>query len=337
MQSIATITDDVEDREISAAEIHGVHPHWAHGGGARPGTEGAFRLRLPKHHSGFARPEAGGPRRSQVSKGLRGGGHEAGELSGIRPRVDGQRKGLRERRRGTAWEFIVTVQAQCPARLQVVSNVDTEFDRRGPVMSATTTLIEGKPTVWSDVLGERAQELDCVVSRYLPMFYKRALRFLGNAPDAEDAVQDALLSAYRHLGQFRGQAQLSSWLMTIVTNAALMKLRRRHSGYFSLDEEQGEEGLKFSERLADSKPSPEEVCFTVEARNRLVEGVQRLSPKLRRTFQLRDIDGLTTKEAAHVLGIPQGTVKAQLARARAKLAGIMRGKPVRQRVPNGFS
>jgi RNA polymerase sigma-70 factor (ECF subfamily) len=156
------------------------------------------------------------------------------------------------------------------------------------------------------------------------MFYKRALRFLGNAPDAEDAVQDALLSAYRHLGQFRGQAQLSTWLMTIVTNAARIQLRRRHSGYFSLDQEQGEEGLTFSERLADSKPSPEEVCSTVEARNRLVVDVQRLSPKLRRTFQLRDIDGLTTKEAAHVLGIPQGTVKAQLARARAQLAGIMR-------------
>ena len=103
-----------------------------------------------------------------------------------------------------------------------------------------------------------------------------------------------------------------------------------HSGHFSLDQEQGEEGLTFSERLADSKPSPEEVCSIVEARNRLVEGVQRLSPKLRRTFQLRDIDGLTTKEAAHVLGVPQGTVKAQLARARAQLAGIMRGKPVRQ-------
>jgi RNA polymerase sigma-70 factor (ECF subfamily) len=198
-------------------------------------------------------------------------------------------------------------------------------------MSAITTFIEGKPIVWSDVLGERAQELDCIVSRYLPMLYKRALRFLGNAPDAEDAVQDALLSAYRHLGQFRGEAQLSSWLMTIVTNAALMQLRRRHSGYFSLDQEQGEEGLTFSERLADSKPSPEEACFTVEARNRLIEGVQRLSPKLRRTFQLRDIDGLTTKEVAHVLGIPQGTVKAQLARARAKLTGIMTGKPVRQR------
>ena len=198
-------------------------------------------------------------------------------------------------------------------------------------MSAITTFIEGEPAVCGGVFGDRSQELDCVVSRYLPMFYKRALRFLGNAPDAEDAVQDALLSAYRHLGQFRGQAQLSTWLMTIVTNAALMQLRRRHNGFFSLDQEQGEEGLTFSERLPDSKPSPEEVCSIVEARNRLVEGVQRLSPKLRRTFQLRDIDGLTTKEAAHVLGVPQGTVKAQLARARAQLAGIMRGKPVRQR------
>src|SRR4030081_3326358 len=123
-------------------------------------------------------------------------------------------------------------------------------------------------------------------------------------------------SAYRHLGQFRGQAQLSTWLMTIVTNAALMQLRRRHNGFFSLDQEQGEEGLTFSERLADSKPSPEQVCSTVEARNRLREGVQRLSPKLRRAFQLRHIDGLTTKEAARALGVPEGTVKARLARAR---------------------
>src|SRR5580693_546041 len=200
-----------------------------------------------------------------------------------------------------------------------------------PIMSAIATFIEQQQEVRPGAFGEPAEELDSVVSRYLPMFYKRAFQFLGNASDAEDAVQDALLSAYRHLGQFRGQAQLSTWLMTIVTNAALMQLRRRHNGYFSLDQEQGEEGLTFSERLPDSKPSPEEICSTVEARNRLVEGVQRLSPKLRRTLQLRDIDGLTTKEAAHVLGVPQGTVKAQLARARARLAGIMSGKPVRQR------
>ena len=202
-------------------------------------------------------------------------------------------------------------------------------------MSAIATFIEGERAVRSGVVCERARELDSVVSRYLPMFYKRAFQFLGNATDAEDAVQDALLSAYQHLGQFRGHAQLSTWLTTIVTNAARMQLRRRRASYLSLDEEQGEEGLTFSDRLADSKPNPEEVCSTAEARDRLVEGFQQLSPKLRKAFQLRDIDGLTTKEAALVLGVPKGTVKAQLARARAKLAAILRVQPFRQRSQSG--
>ena len=129
-------------------------------------------------------------------------------------------------------------------------------------MSAIATFIEAEQAIRSDVFCERAQELDSVVSRYLPMFYKMAFRFLGNATDAEDAVQDALLSAYKHLGQFRGDSQLSTWLTTIVTNAARMHLRGRR-GYLSLDEEQGEDGLTFSEQLPDSKPSPEEVCSRV--------------------------------------------------------------------------
>ena len=200
-------------------------------------------------------------------------------------------------------------------------------------MSAIATFIEQQREVRPGVFGERAHELDKVVSLYLPMFYKMAFRFLGNATDAEDAVQDALLSAYKHLGQFRGQAQLSTWLTTIVTNAALMKLRRRDS-YLSLDEEHGEEGPTFSERLPDSKPSPEQLCSAAEARDQLVEVVKQLSPKLRRTLQLRDIDGLTTKEAALVLGVPHGTVKAQLARARAKLARSAHLRPIRGAVPN---
>jgi RNA polymerase sigma-70 factor, ECF subfamily len=211
-------------------------------------------------------------------------------------------------------------------RKSVVFTPRGRLERRH-VTSAITMFIEGERAVPNGLLSERAQELDSVVSRYLPMFYKRAFRFLGNMPDAEDAVQDALLSAYKHLGQFRGQAQLSTWLTTIVTNAALMKLRRRDS-YLSLDEEHGEDGLTFSERLRDSKPSPEELCSAAEARDQLVEGVRQLSPKLRRTLQLRDIDGLTTKEAALVLGVPHGTVKAQLARARAKLARSAHPKPI---------
>jgi len=202
-------------------------------------------------------------------------------------------------------------------------------------MSAIATFVEQQRDVCPGVFEERAQELDVVVSRYLPVFYKRAFRFLGNATDAEDAVQDALLSAYKHLGQFRGQAQLSTWLTTIVTNAARMQLRRRRGSHLSLDEEHGEDGLTFAERLPDSKPSPEEVYSTAEARDRPVDDVKQLSPKLRQAFELRVIDGLTTKEAALVLGVPPATVKAQLARARAKLAGIIRVKPVRQRSRTG--
>ena len=115
-----------------------------------------------------------------------------------------------------------------------------------------------------------------------------------------------------------------------------MKLRRRDS-YLSLDEEQGEDGLTLSERLPDSKPSPEEVCSTAEARNRLVEGVQRLSPKLRRAFQLRDIDGLTTKEAALVLGIPPRDGESA-ARTGARQACSNRAPEAYQAaVPNRFT
>ncbi len=194
-------------------------------------------------------------------------------------------------------------------------------------MSAMETLTGGERAVEFGFFGERTQEFDKAVSRNLPMFYKRAFRFLGNRPDAEDAVQDALLSACKHLGQFRGQAQLSTWLTAIVTNAARMQLRRRHRGsYLSLEEQKGDDGLALSEKLPDLKPGPEEVCSASEVRDRVLDGISQLSPTLRRAFQLRHIDGLTTKQAALVLGVPQGTLKAQLARARRSLPNRFTGR-----------
>lgn len=197
-------------------------------------------------------------------------------------------------------------------------------------MRATEGTVEAGRGIRTGVLGERAKELDDVVSRNLRAFHQRAFRYLGNAPDAEDAVQDALLSAYKHVAQFRGQARISTWLTAIVINAARMKLRRRRGVWLSLEEEHTEDGLPLSERIADPRPGPEEACFTSEAHDRLAQVAKQLSPTLRRTFQLRHIDGLTTKETASLLGVPEGTVKAQVARARAKLAGLLRPKPPRQ-------
>jgi RNA polymerase sigma-70 factor, ECF subfamily len=178
-------------------------------------------------------------------------------------------------------------------------------------------------------------------SRYLPLLYRTAYRYLGNAADAEDAVQDALLSAYKHLDQFRGQAQMSTWLVAIVSNCALMQLRKRQRRtHVSLDEQFGdEEGYTISERLVHFGPSPEEEYRKAELHEHLMQFVDKLSPSLRTAFQLRDLDGLTTSEAAQVLGVVDGTVKAQIARARVKLTRLLRraldAKP-RSSTPRAF-
>jgi RNA polymerase sigma-70 factor (ECF subfamily) len=105
-----------------------------------------------------------------------------------------------------------------------------------------------------------------------------------------------------------------------------MQLRRRpRQIHVSLNEQFGdEEGYTVSERLVDGAPGPEEECRKAELHRRLMQFAEELSPTLRRAFQLRDLDGLTISEAAQILGVVDGTVKAQVARARAKLTRLVR-------------
>ena len=193
-------------------------------------------------------------------------------------------------------------------------------------MQATAASIGSEQRLDKPARGNETRETQEVFSRYLPLLHRTAHRYLGNAADAEDAVQDALLSAYKQLDQFRGQAQLSTWLVAIVSNCARMQLRRRpRQFHVSLDEQFGDEEVySLSERLVDGGPSPEDVCQKAELRERLLQVAEELSPKLRRAFQLRELDGLTTGEVARILGVADGTVKSQVARARTKLTGIMR-------------
>jgi RNA polymerase sigma-70 factor, ECF subfamily len=170
------------------------------------------------------------------------------------------------------------------------------------------------------------RKLQDALSLRLPSFYGCAFRLLGNAADAEDAVQEALLAAYKHINQFRGQSQISTWLTAIVRNCALMQLRKRpRQIHFPLDEPfEEEQPRSLWERLADGRPSPEEEFQNSELTARLRQCTALLSPTLRRTFQMRVVDGLSIFETARILGVPQGTVKAQLARARAKIARHLR-------------
>ena len=173
---------------------------------------------------------------------------------------------------------------------------------------------------------EGLRELENAVSQYLPSLYRRANRYVGNPYDAEDAVQDALLSAYKHLDQFRGAAQMTTWLTTIVMNSARTQLRRRpRQPPISLDQQLFEDqDYCMSDRLADVRPDPESECIRSESHGYLMQFMTELSPALRKVIQLRVMDGLTTSEAADILRVSGGTVKAQLSRARAKLKQIMR-------------
>jgi RNA polymerase sigma factor (sigma-70 family) len=149
------------------------------------------------------------------------------------------------------------------------------------------------------------EQMKKVLARCQALFFGSAYRFLHNAADAEDAVQDALLSAYKHIDQFRGEAQMSTWLTTIVSNSARMQLRKRSRQiHVSLDEPIGEEQEHtVSELLADCRPTPEDECRNSQLHARVKEVARQLSPALRKAFELRDLDGLSISEAAHILGV----------------------------------
>lgn len=166
-----------------------------------------------------------------------------------------------------------------------------------------------------------------VLSQGLRSLYPYAYRLLRNKADAEDAVQDALLAALKHLHQFRGEARFSTWLTTIVVNSVRMQLRKRlRHTHVSLDSPPGQEHkYPLSDILVDRRPSPEYECHHSRLNAQLMKSAAQLSPTLGRTFHLRFVDHLSIDETARVLGVPSGTVKARTARARAKLQRALRG------------
>jgi RNA polymerase sigma-70 factor (ECF subfamily) len=191
-----------------------------------------------------------------------------------------------------------------------------------PSMATTAIEIDAAPVAVE--CQARVQELADVITSHSRRFRRIALGHLGNAADAEDAVQDALLSALRHVDQFKGRAKMSTWLTAIVINSARMKLRRRSPQVqVALDEPCGDQNLPPADMVSDTRPDPEEVYRKRQIAETLAHATLRLSPTLRTTFRLRDVDGLSIRETAQLLGVPTGTVKARLARARTRLRQVI--------------
>jgi RNA polymerase sigma-70 factor, ECF subfamily len=150
-------------------------------------------------------------------------------------------------------------------------------------------------------------------------------RILRNREDAEDAVQHALLDAFRNLNGFQGRSRFSSWLTRIAVNAALMRLRAsRRERALSLDEVFETSPAQVQMHLVEARPNPEEEYLLKEDRVLLQKGLKKLSPLYIEVMYLRSMQELSAKEAAGLLEVPLGTVKARLHRARTKLTQHVR-------------
>ena len=158
-------------------------------------------------------------------------------------------------------------------------------------------------------------------TRHSHGLYRRVLGIVRNPEDAEDALQEGILSAFKNLPRFEGRSGLSTWLTRIVVNAALMQLRsRRTHEATSLDEPLDQTAVTAADRIVDPSPSPEQILLMTELRGVLLRSIDGLSPEMRTAVRLRYIQGLSTREAAQTCGISVNTLKARLRRARRRLA-----------------
>jgi len=157
-----------------------------------------------------------------------------------------------------------------------------------------------------------------LVKAYQQLVYATAYRLLRNEADAEEAMQETFVSLIEHIDTFAYQSLFRTWLTRIAVNHALKRLRRRKvAKETALENEEGP--LPHPEMISGWKDSPVTLAAQRETQAILQEALEDLPEKYRVIFVLRDIDGLSTEEAAEVVGISANNVKVRLLRARLML------------------
>jgi len=203
----------------------------------------------------------------------------------------------------------------------------------GPHRLSSTIVREDEHLLVAAARTGDAAAFEELVNRYEGKIFRLTRNITGNREDAEDAMQDAFLKAYAHLLDFKGDSRFYTWLVRIAANEALMRLRKRRPGQFSLDEPiEGESDLMPRE-LEEWRPSPEQDYAQTEMQNIVSDVIDRLEPEYRLVFLLRDFEELSTQETADALGISVPAVKSRLLRARLKLREKL-SRHFRQGAPN---
>jgi RNA polymerase sigma-70 factor, ECF subfamily len=156
---------------------------------------------------------------------------------------------------------------------------------------------------------------EILMRRHNGRMYRAVRSFIRDEAEAEDAIQQAYVSAYTSLGQFQGNAKFSTWLTRIAINEALGRLRRQHK-FVLVDDETliGAPAMSPSETT-----SPEDAAAGREWASILERAIDAIPDSYRSAFMLREVEGLSTQEAAEVLSVSEDVVKTRLHRAKGLL------------------
>ena len=164
-----------------------------------------------------------------------------------------------------------------------------------------------------------AAAFDEIYSRFAEMVYNLTLRLTGDADEAADLSQEIFLRIYRHLGRFAGRSSLKTWIYRVALNHSRSRLGRRRLPTQSLTPAPGEPPTD----VADARRGPQERAEAGDDAQRVGTALARLATPFREAVVLRDLEGLSYQEIAEVAGVPVGTVRSRIARARDQLRSML--------------
>jgi RNA polymerase sigma-70 factor (ECF subfamily) len=194
----------------------------------------------------------------------------------------------------------------------------------GQVTMPVSTQLRDEPQLIAAILSGETHFFHDLIRPYEHSVFAMALSFTGNQADAEDVAQEAFLKAFRNLAAFRGESRFGTWLISITLNEARTRIRRNKTTQAESLEDTSEDVPHVSPALLrDWKEIPSQALERLEVRLMLQEAVATLPENYRAVFVLRDIEELSTIEAAELLQISIASAKVRLHRARLMLQKIL--------------
>ena len=163
--------------------------------------------------------------------------------------------------------------------------------------------------------GDKSACDECI-TLHSPSIHRLLLRLLGNEQDAEDVLQETFLNAFRAIDRFEGRSSLSTWLYRIAYNAAMMRLRRPNAPTISVEETLTGAGEHIPRQLFDWCCLPEETFDSEAIQTELRQAISAMPESLQTVFMLRELEGMSTEEAAVALNLTPSATKVRLHRAR---------------------